>query len=139
MNEIPEGTYKARAVKGSAQLSETSSGNELLAIDLHIASLARSVRTYLVFTEKSQPFCIDRLKSCGWDGVDITQLNGIDANEVDVEVSYEDYQGKRKLRAQIRGSGALKPLDASKREEFKRRIAAQSGGDTASEGSDIPF
>lgn len=56
------------------------------------------------------PFSIERLRACGWRGADIRQLDGIDAEEVDVQISFETWEGKQRLRAEIR-TGYTFPLE----------------------------
>lgn len=55
----------------------------------------------LVFGGDAGPYSLDRLRALGWEGDDIRNLDGIDKNDVDVEVQYETFEDKRRMRVQI--------------------------------------
>lgn len=107
--EIKPGIYKGRGIAGSEQFGKTSNGHDQVVIDLTIDvdGNSRRVSTFLVFTDKSKSFSLDRLRALGWAGGDA--LVGIDKNEVDVEVRYEEYQGKRQMKIEVMtGGGTFK-------------------------------
>lgn len=123
---IQAGIYKGRAIAGSEQYGETSNGHEQIVIDLDLETGDR-VSTFLVFSDKSAKYSMDRLRALGWTGTDLTNLAGIDANEVDVEVKYETYQGEEKMKVQIRtGSGVVLKdvMDANKKKAFGAKYKA---------------
>ena len=139
---ISPGQYKARGVKGSAQLGETEKGNLQIAVDLDIKdaqgqSLGQ-MTTFLYFTDGAQAYSYERLRALGWQGKgadDIDKLDGIDANEVEIRVtqpeSYKAPDGTMKMGNSkceiLTGAGKVtlaKPLDA---DTFKARLRALGG------------
>ena len=56
----------------------------------------------LPFGGDAGKFSIDRLKAMGWDGVDIRQCAGIDKNDVDVELFYDTFEGRQRMKCEIR-------------------------------------
>lgn len=104
---IEAGTYRGRAIAGSEQYGTTSNGNDQIVIDLELDTGER-VSTFLVFSQKAAKYSMDRLRALGWTGTDLTNLAGIDTNEVQVEVRYEEYNGEEKMKVEIRtGSGVV--------------------------------
>lgn len=109
---IAAGTYRGRAIKGSEQYGQTKNGNDQIVIDLNLEDIGEKVSTFLVFTDKAAEYSLDRLRACGWTGDDLSNLAGIDVNEVEVEVKYEQYNGETKMKVQIlTGGGAVKLKD----------------------------
>ncbi len=98
---IAEGTYRGRAVAGSEQYGTTSNGNDQIVLNLELIDLGETVSTFLFFSEKAAPHSMKRLRLLGWQGNDLADLSGIDANEVDVRVFYEEYQGEQKMKVEI--------------------------------------
>lgn len=150
-NRIAAGNYRGRAIKGSEQYGQTSNGNDQIVIDLDLPDIGEKVSTFLVFTDKAAQYSLDRLRACGWKGDDLSNLDGIDANEVDVEVKYEMYQGQEKMKVQIvTGGGAVKLKDqlddkgkkafAAKYRDLAKSVAAPKAVPAASgSGKDLDF
>ena len=133
--KIPAGTYKGRGVAGSAQMGMTSTGTDQVAIDLEIPALGRVLTTFLFFSDGAKPYSIDRLLALGWDGSDDPSFVGIDANEVDVVVKYEDYKGEQKMKVEILTGGGKVTLKDTMTDSQKRSFmsslktaAKQAGG-----------
>ena len=127
-HRVGAGVYRARAVKGSEQYTRTGSGNEQIVIELDLLDLGERVSTYLVFTEKSAPYAIEKLRAMGWTGQDLLDLRGIDSRDIDVEVKYETYKGKDQMRVEVLTSGrglvARDRLDAQGMRAFAAKYAA---------------
>jgi hypothetical protein len=151
MANIAAGIYKGRAIAGSEQYGVTKGGHDQIVLDLDIQVSDGEVwrlSTFLVFSDAAATYSIDRLRACGWTGDDVTNLAGIDRNEVDVEIAYEMYDGKDRLRVQIMTGGGRvtiqNKLDDSKKRAFGARfknLARQkpviaSGGEDA--GTSFP-
>jgi hypothetical protein len=124
-HRIEAGTYRARAIKGSEQYGQTSNGNDQIVIDLDLLDLGEKISTFLVFTDKAAQWSLDRLRACGWTGDDLSNLDGIDANEVEVEVAYEMYKGEEKMKVQIRTSGGAVKLKDQLDDKGKKAFAAK--------------
>jgi len=126
---IPEGKYRARGCEGA--LAETSSGNTQVAIDLEITEEGEHEgqhRTwYGSFSEKAMERTLKSLRLLGWEGDDLSNLTGIDRNDVWVTIVHEeDLEGNPRDRAAwINGSPGLaisKPLDQESAKAFAERM-----------------
>lgn len=123
--QIAAGYYKGRAVAGSEQYATGKNGTEQVAIDVGIPSLNRTYTTFLYFSDAAAPFAIERLRACGWKGDDIANLSGIDANEIDVQIKYEAYQGQDRMKVEIATGGGRVKLENQMDERAKRAFAAR--------------
>ena len=131
------GNYMGKAVKGSEQYGESPNGNPELLLQVIIPELAspefpagRTFTTVLYFSAEAAPYSIPRLRALGWKGNDLSDLSGIDENEVQINVAWpvDPGDGKAKLKVQI-GSGAgtfstKKPVDPK---AFAARVGAIAG------------
>lgn len=118
------GFYKGRAIAGSAQYGEKN-GNEQICLDLEVPSLHRQFTTFLYFSEAAEPYAIQRLRACGWTGDDISNLVGIDKNEIDVQIKYEEYNGKVQMKVDIATGGGTFKMDQQMDDRAKRAFAAR--------------
>lgn len=126
------GSHRAQAVDG--HLSYTSKGNEQVVVKFVIIGGLGDGRTlpwYGFFSEACFDRTIQALRYCGWKGDDVSDLSGLDANEVEIVVEHKEYNGER--HASIRwvnqvGGGAGMPPDKAKAfaESIKRRIAGMT-------------
>ncbi len=104
---IPAGTYRARAVEGA--LGHTEGGNPQLAVQFTLLDddvQGQTIAWYGYFTEKTQERTVQALRYCGWQGDDLTDLSGIDANEVQIVVDHEEYNGVTRAKVQWVNDGA---------------------------------
>lgn len=122
---VAAGFYKGRALAGSEQYGTTKQGTEQLAIDIAIPSVNMTLTTFLYFTKAAAPYALERLRACGWKGSDLANLAGIEANEIDVQLRYETYDGKESLKCDIAIGGGRVKLDAPMSEAQKRAFAAR--------------
>lgn len=144
---IAAGIYKGRGIAGSEQYGTTSNDNDQIALDLTLADVGEQVTTFLIFTDKSAEYSIARLRELGWEGDDLSNLAGIDKNEVNVEIKYEEYQGKLQMRVQILTGGGRVVLQNSMDDKGKKAFAARfkglavasRGPKPAGSGADFPF
>lgn len=124
---IPKDTYRAQAV--DAHLGYTSKGNEQVIVRFVIVGGPHDAES-VVWTGFFSEACFDRtiqsLRYCGWRGDDISDLSGIDANEVDVVVDHNDYQGKVTARvAWVNQKGGLGSMSPAKAKEFAEHVKAR--------------
>jgi len=168
--EIPPGKYRARAVE--AALGLTESGKEQVAVLFEVTEggfagyrltwygyfHGRDPQTAL----KNQKRTIESLRYCGWQGNDLDDLSGIDANEVQIVVERDVYEGRvRSKVAWVNRLGAglalQKPLPPDQAKAFAARMKGlcmqitpeptQQGAPTRTSGpgaishtdDDIPF
>lgn len=130
------GFYKGRAIKGSEQYGQSSKGTDQIAVDLAIET-GETVTAVLPFTQNSVEYSVKKLRACGWKGDDLDNLEGIDANEVTVEIKEEEWEGKVRMKADIKYGGFTfeTPMDAPSRKRFaaswKSAIRGLAGGGQA--------
>lgn len=113
---------------------------------LNIPELSRTLTSPLYFSPQAKPFSLERMRAMGWEGglskEDVTDLKGIDKNEVDVEIRIEEYEGKLRPKVQILSGGGTfhssKPLSPA---EFKAKLQASTGnaGGGAGKAEPPPF
>lgn len=69
---------------------------------------------YLTLSADAAEFAIQRMRIMGWQGTDLRDLRGIDRNYFDVDVSYETFDGKERLRLEV-----LTPAKAQHKAELQ--------------------
>lgn len=127
------GKYMARCVDDPRQIrwGRAKSGAEQIALtfavlDQHGAPTSSTMEWVGGFgTDQSAEITIKALRACGWSGDDLLDLAGINANAVELDVAWEDYQGERRLRIKwinSPGAGRLTFRDALD-ERAKRELA----------------
>lgn len=87
--------YLAKATEWA--LGETDKGNEQIAVNFDILTPDAEVSTivwYGYFTDKTWERTVESLRHMGWTGTDLADVNGLDANEVELVVEDETYEGK---------------------------------------------
>lgn len=127
---IPEGTYKSRGTEGA--LGYASTETEQIAVDLVFLEGGPEVEGqhltwYGFFTEKTTERTLESLRLLGWVGDDLSDLTGIDQNEVYVKVTHEeDQNGNLRARAAwINASGGLamkERMDEGAAKAFAQRM-----------------
>ena len=124
--KVAAGFYKGRGVAGSEQYATNpNNGNDQIAIDVEIPSLNRAFTTFLYFSDAAAPYAIDRLRACGWQGDDLSNLAGIDANEVDVQIKYEVFDGKERMKIDIATGGGRVKLENVMTPQQRKAFAAR--------------
>lgn len=129
---LDAGYYRARAVEYA--LGKTEKGGRQVAVRFETLDdegrSGASITWYGYFTDKTRERTLESLQHCGWEGDDITDLSGIERNEVQLVVEHEEYEGK--VRAKVAwvnrpggGGIAIKaPLDEAEKAEFAREVKA---------------
>jgi hypothetical protein len=152
-------TVRAKAL--TADLGYTSNDREQVAVQFKIIDgeyAGRTLTWYGYFGDETKgkktptEITIAALRACGWIGDDITNLEGIDREEVELVIVVDTYQGKtsNKVRWVNKPGGglALKArMDDKQRKAFAARMAkkvqavsAQIVRDEgAKNGSKVPF
>jgi hypothetical protein len=131
---LSPGYYRARAVEYA--LGKTQNGTRQVAVRFEVldeqgAPGGERVTWYGYFTEKTAERTLESLQYCGWEGDDVTDLTGIERNEVQIVVEHEEYEGKTNARvAWVNraggGSIAIKaPLDEAEKAAFAREMKAK--------------
>jgi hypothetical protein len=118
---IPIGMYRARVAV--AALAGTSSGTE------HVYALfqilegeheGQFVPWYAFFTDVTSRKTVESLRYCGWRGCDLANLDGVQENEVTIEVEHGQRSGKTEARvAWVHHSSRLTDFDPMPPEEAR--------------------
>lgn len=101
---IEPGTYRARAVgPEEVRFGMSNSGNEQVSVlfELIDESVAGQRMTWFgsFASDKATEITIKALRNCGWDGVDMMDMTGINTGEVDLVVVCEaDEQGTNRTK-----------------------------------------
>ncbi len=127
-----EGVFRARGVSGGLGL--TAGQKEQVVVDFVLLNDDNTEGTHIAwygyFTEKTMDRTIESLRICGWTGDDLTNLAGIDANEVELVIGQEPYDGKMytKVRWVNRPGGGVSikaPLPPDAAKSFAARMRGQ--------------
>lgn len=126
--KIPAGVFRATAIPESLQEGTTEKGTEQIALQLFLEDLGETVTTFLYFSEKAAKYSIPKLKAAGWDGS--PGYAGLGSKECEVEVSYETYEGKERMKVDIKdGGGGItldRPLQGTQKDAFRAKLAAMA-------------
>jgi len=126
-----EGYYKARGIAGSEQFGYAKEGGEQVSVGLEVKISEKQtvqLSTIMSFSGGAVPYSIERLKALGWTGGDT--LEGIDANEVTVQLFYETPPGKsqEQLKVEIKTNGGsrfsfARPMDDQQKRGFMTNLS----------------
>lgn len=94
------GRYRARAAEWAWGVSSNNNPQLAVAFDFLDHPGQRMTR-YLSFTDDAFDYSLKALRVCGWQGDNFEDLTGLDANEVQLVLANEEYQGKTELRIQF--------------------------------------
>lgn len=101
------GRYRGKAAEWAWGMSSNKNPQLAIAFDFLDHPGQRMTR-YLSFTDDAFDYSLKALRNCGWQGDNFEDLTGLDANEVQLVLDWEEYQGKRELRIQfINQSGGI--------------------------------
>jgi hypothetical protein len=118
------GRFKARAIAGSEQYGVSGRKETLtITIDLAVPALGQNVGTYLYFSQDSAAYSFERLRQLGWVGKDIRDLKGIESNEVEIDISEEEYQGKKRFKVEIVSGGKASPGQVLAKDAFAEKFS----------------
>lgn len=133
---LAKGTYHAHAV--GAQIGFTSKGNEQIAVEFELTDeeyAGQHITWIGFFTEATTERTMESLRHCGWHGDDITEAmrDGLAANEVQLVIDHEVYEGKTQVRVRWvnkpGSGGGMKlraPMDDAQKRQFAAKMKAQA-------------
>lgn len=136
--------------RGKAQswgLGETKDGKEQVAVTFALVVPAgapppehSTVTWFGYFTEKTWARTIESLQHCGWKSDDLSDLSGLDANEVELVIDEEEYDGKTqtKVRWVNKAGGGFQlkaPLAVDRAKGFAASMKDKIRGLNASKGA----
>lgn len=94
---LAAGTYKARAVSGHLSVAQT--GTEFVGVLFTLSEGGEQVPYRGWLTDKTLKSTLKALRACGWEGDDLSDLRGIDRNEVYLVIEHEeDDRGRMQAR-----------------------------------------
>lgn len=154
---LPNGQYPGRGV--SAALGTADTGTEQVAVELVVTSgehQGKRMTWFGFFTEKTTERTLESLRHLGWQGDDLSDLTGIDRNDITFVVEAEEYKGEMKPKVRwinAPGGMALKaPMGPEAAKAFAAKMkgavvaqrqksgtAAGGAGASAPASDDIPF
>lgn len=131
--------FRARAA--SWGLGESSTGKEQVAVEFRISTENADVQSltwYGYFTEATADRTLESLRYCGWTGDDLLNLEGLDANEVDLVIEDEEYNGQVRPKVQwVNKPGGLaltSPLTGDRAKAFAASMKEKIRALDASKG-----
>jgi hypothetical protein len=162
---LAEGKYRARAVEWSQVTENERTGNEEIRTLFQITEEGPDSGSNITwrgyFTEGTAERTIESLRYMGWTGNDITDIQGLDANEVQLVIKHEEYEGKPQAKvAWVNRLAQVymgQPMSADKKKAFAARMkglvvasaqgtrsspnptAPATGQSDAMPGADFPF
>lgn len=122
---LTPGKYRARARQWAWGIS--SKDNEQLAILFEFLDYPGVTMTaYRSFTDEAFDYSIAALRTCGWQGDDFEDLTGLDANEVQLVLENDTYEGKTELKIKyINSTGGIalkKAMEPASLKTFAQRM-----------------
>lgn len=123
------GKYIA-TVEGGMLTRSSSKGTEQVAVEFRLAEgpdNGSRITAYLALTEGRLPYTVKELRICGWQGDDLSNLDSIKGNEVELVLDEDTYNGKTRVKVAFinRPGGPKSVSDASAiAEKWKPKIAA---------------
>ena len=104
------------------------------------------IRWYGFFTEATTDRTLDSLRYCGWTGDDLSNLEGLDANEVELVLEEEEYEGKLNTKVKwVNGPSRFElknPMNQAQAKSFAERMRGKvvahkqkAGGGAAPRGT----
>ena len=128
------GFFPGRAVKESAVHGETNNGTPELVFLMRMKledGTTQEAPTRLYFSAEAAPFSFARLRELGWEGNDLTNLNGIDKNEVQTRLWQDTYEGKPQIKCEIGSGPGVVTQNPMSKEAFAAKVAALTGAQVA--------
>jgi hypothetical protein len=124
---LTAGTFNARGV--SAGLGFTSNGAPQVAVELKVLDegfVGETITWFGYFTEGTHERTIESLRTLGWKGDDLDNLDGIADNDVRIVLDEEEYDGKTRLKVKwINKAGGLAlktPMTPEQARAFARQM-----------------
>ncbi|RTL19021.1 MAG: hypothetical protein EKK55_20170 [Rhodocyclaceae bacterium] len=147
---IPEGDYPARGARPTGELGETMKGSAYVRVVLRITEgeyAGRQLTKDLYFTDKTWERSIKALQAMGWKGQDISQVDGLDQNDVSITIEEKvqtdrdgairtDPQGNAIYRNEVAWiNGGVQRMEAAKKLSFVEEMKAKIAQLAANEGA----
>lgn len=135
-----KGKFNGKGITG--MLIESSKGTPGVAVELAILNEGAEFSTLTWdgwLTDDAAERTIEALRHLGWKGTDLSNLEGIDANEVELVVDEVIWEGKTQTKVKfINAKGGLSfrtPLAPEKAKSFAEQMKAKIAGFDAMKGN----
>ncbi len=131
MSEIRNGVYRGRGLQ--AALGRAGTGKEQVAVQFQLMDAdgvsGPTITWYGYFTDSTYERTVESLRHCGWAGDDLSDLSGIDTNEVSLVIENEEYEGKATPKVKwVNAPGGGLALKEQLSADEARSFAAQMKG-----------
>lgn len=138
--------YTMRGVSGG--LGKTKDGKPQLGIQLMVVDgddcAGETITYYGYFSDNAKAYTFTNLRTLGWEGDDLSNLEGITKNEVRVLVAEEEYNGAYSLKVKgiypLGGAGLANPMSEAEAKTFAKTmmgdvISHRTGGQPSAASS----
>lgn len=128
--ELENGKYRAKAVPGQWGVGVAGTGTPQVGVMFELLDRqGETISWYGFLTDKSIEITVRGLRACGWEGVELSDLSGLDKNEVVLVIENETYEGKTipKVRF-VNSSGGLtmnNVLEGNELQAFSAQMRAK--------------
>ena len=125
---IAAGKYRARVHK--AELGYTQGGREQIGVSFALLDHdGQFITWYGYFTDKTVERTMESLRHCGWKSDDLSDLEGISDNEVEIVVDHDtDERGKRAVVRWVNRLGAGVAIKNVMSDDQKKAFAKKMKG-----------
>jgi|WetSurSiteA1Bulk_404760.scaffolds.fasta_scaffold17502_2 hypothetical protein len=96
---IQPGKHKAKAIEFG--IGKANTGMHQIGILFELSETKETITWYGHFSDAAYPYTVKAMRTCGWEGCDLTDLNDLKRNEVILVVDFEEYQGKQALKVKF--------------------------------------
>ena len=89
------------AVEGAMLTKSSNKGTEQVAVEFRLLEGPNSgqrITAYLALTEARLPYTVKELRICGFQGDDLTALDGLKGTEVELVLDDDTYNGKTRTK-----------------------------------------
>jgi hypothetical protein len=126
---IADGVYRARAIQGA--LGQASTGSDQVAVEFEILTEGlegQHITWFGYFTDATWERTVEALRTCGWQGDDLSDLTGLGASEVDLVIEQEEYNGKYSAKVKWINKPGGMSLKAPMSPERAQQFASEMKG-----------
>lgn len=127
-----EGTFRAKVV--GKDLCRSKAGAEQLALRFEVTQgdkAGAQITEFLSFSEKALKYTVEKMRACGWSGIDLADLETLGSAEVDIVVRTESdpgYEPRLRVKFINAANGGAVALKSALGEAERRAFAAKMRG-----------
>jgi len=126
-----EGSFKAKVV--SKDYCRAKSGAEQLAVRFEVVDgpqAGHQITEFLSFSEAALKYTVEKMRTMGWSGIDLADVETLGSNEVEIVVRAEEWEGQSRMRVAFINAvgGASMALKSALNESERKAFAARMRG-----------